>query len=102
MHKNNDSGFKNENNNDNTAMLVIYCYRLQLFFYSQKLILSTILFCDVSVCMKMFLFRRRKMNFTGVNAALNIESFPTAQACFTFILVQRGQLARDSSQGKWT
>ena len=42
------------------------------------MILSTILFFDVSVCMKMFLFRRRKMNFTGVNAALNIESFPSA------------------------
>ena len=37
MQKDNDSGFENDNNNDNTTMLVvIYCYRLQLFHFTAR------------------------------------------------------------------
>ena len=76
MQKDNDSGFENDNNNDNTAMLVIYCYRLQLFFYSQKLILSTILFCDVSVCMKCFCFAEGKWISQEWMQPLILSRFP--------------------------
>ena len=37
MHKDNDSGFENDNNNDNTTMLVIYCYRLKLVFLQPEI-----------------------------------------------------------------